>query len=512
MNDSSDEALLQEAMTHIDGLLEKSRSERATLLGALAQSRPDVHALVMDLLEHEDAVMRGYMEPATLQAQPTLRADSRLGPYRIIRLLGEGGMGEVWLASRDDGLYEGHVAIKTLHPYFAGGALRERFLREARVLGRLAHPNIARLLDAGIHEGVVYLVLEYVQGRAIDVACDEARLDVGARLNIFMQLCAGVAHAHSSLVVHRDIKPGNVLLTPDGVPKLLDFGIANFYEAEAGAEAGKVPSDLTRLTGRVFTPEYAAPEQVLGQEITTATDVYSLGVLLYVLLAGRLPYEIDGRDRARWEHVVLNQEPRRMTRALGDLENIVQKALEKKPEDRYPTVAALADDIRRYTSGEPVLARPDSSWYRLGKFARRNRLAVGAAMAVVCALGIGLALSLWQLQVARAERQRAEESKEFIASIFRSADPFFTGKDSMSAADLLTLARRTHRPGAGDAAAERRGAADARRREPVESQSGRCGQGNDREGHRDGRTPATPRRGIDRRGARATGGDCVGEW
>ncbi len=442
MNDLPDEALLQEAMTQIDQLLDKSRPERATLLGALAQSRPEVHALVMDLLEHEDSVMRGYMEPATTQAQQTLRADSRLGPYRIIRLLGEGGMGEVWLASRDDGLYEGHVAIKTLHPYFAGGALRERFLREARVLGRLAHPNIARLLDAGIHEGVVYLVLEYVQGLPIDVACDEAKLDVGARLKIFMQLCAGVAHAHSSLVVHRDIKPGNVLLTPDGVPKLLDFGIANFYEPQAGAEAGKVPSDITRLTGRIFTPEYAAPEQVLGQEITTATDVYSLGVLLYVLLAGRLPYEIDGRDRARWEHVVLDQQPRRMTRALGDLENIVQKALEKKPEDRYLTVAALADDIRRYTSGEPVLARPDSSWYRLGKFARRNRLAVGAAVTVVVALGIGLAVSLWQLQVARVARQRAEESKEFIASIFRSADPFYTGKDSMTAAEMLTLARQ----------------------------------------------------------------------
>ena len=311
MNDSSDEDLLQEAMTHIDGLLDKSRLERTTLLGALAQSRPEVHALVMDLLEHEDAVMRGYMEPATSQAQPTLRADSRLGPYRIIRLLGEGGMGEVWLASRDDGLYEGHVAIKTLHPYFAGGALRERFLREARVLGRLAHPNIARLLDAGIHEGVVYLVLEYVQGRAIDVACDEASLDVAARLDIFMQLCAGVAHAHSSLVVHRDIKPGNVLLTPDGVPKLLDFGIANFSTSRREGE--KVASDLTRLTGRVFTPEYAAPEQVLGQEITTATDVYSLGVLLYVLLTGRLPYEIDGRDR--WEHAVLHQEPH-VVRAL----------------------------------------------------------------------------------------------------------------------------------------------------------------------------------------------------
>jgi serine/threonine-protein kinase len=441
MNDSArDEALLREAMTHIDRLLDKSRAERATLLGELAQSRPDLHALVLDLLEQEDSVMRGYMEPGTAPSgQHGLHPDSRLGPYRIIRQIGEGGMGEVWLAARDDGLYEGQVAIKTLHPYFAGGALRERFLREARVLGRLAHTNIARLLDAGIHEGVVYLVLEYVQGRPIDVACDEDELGVDARLKIFIQLCAGVAHAHSSLVVHRDIKPGNVLLTSDGVPKLLDFGIANFYEPEAGG----APSDITRLTGRVFTPEYAAPEQILGQEITTATDVYSLGVLLYVLLAGKLPYEIAERDRARWEQLVLHQEPRRMGHGVdADLENIVQKALKKRPGDRYPTVAALADDLRRYLAGEPVLAQPDSAWYRLGKFARRNRLAVGAAAAVVIALGMGLAVSLWQLQVARTERERAEESKDFIASIFRSADPFFTGKTTTSAIELLSLARR----------------------------------------------------------------------
>jgi eukaryotic-like serine/threonine-protein kinase len=441
MNHSTrNEALLREAMTHIDQLLDKSRAERATLLGDLARSRPELHALLLDLLEQEDPVMRGYMEPGAVPSgQHGLHPDSRLGPYRIIRLIGEGGMGEVWLARRDDGLYEGEVAIKTLHPYFAGGALRERFLREAKVLGRLAHTNIARLLDAGIHEGIVYLVLEYVQGRPIDVACNEDNLGVDARLKIFLQLCAGVAHAHSSLVVHRDIKPGNVLLTREGVPKLLDFGIANFHEPEAGV----APSDLTRLTGRIFTPEYAAPEQILGQEITTATDVYSLGVLLYVLLAGKLPYEIADRDRARWEQLVLHEEPRRMSGEIdGDLENIVQKALKKRPEERYPTVAALADDIRRYVSGEPVLAQPDSTWYRLGKFAQRNRLAVGAGATVVIALGVGLAVSLHQLKVARAAQQRAEESNEFIASVFRSADPFYTGKDSMTAAELLALARQ----------------------------------------------------------------------
>ena len=236
------------------------------------------------------------------------------------------------------------------------------------MLGRLAHSNIARLLDAGIHDGVVYLVLEYVVGRPIDVACDEEKLDVSARLGIFLQLCGAVAHAHSSLVVHRDIKPGNVLLTADGIPKLLDFGIASFFESEKG----EAQSDITRLTGRIFTPEYAAPEQVLGEEITTSTDVYSLGVLLYVLLAGSLPYGRQEGARTQWEHAVLHEEPQRMVaqrrpgdhepvatsrsttlarlrRELGgDLENIVQKALQKRPEDRYLTVAAFADDVRRY--------------------------------------------------------------------------------------------------------------------------------------------------------------------
>jgi len=440
MSDSGkDEALLREAMAEIDRLLDKSRPERAVLLNTLAHSRPELHALVMDMLEQEDPVNRGFMEPgATPAAQNALQPDSRLGPYRIIRLLGEGGMGEVWLASRDDGLYEGQVAIKTLHPYFAGGALRDRFLREAKVLGRLAHTNIARLLDAGIQDGVVYLVLEYVSGRPIDVACDAEKLDIDARLRIFLQLCAGVAHAHSSLVVHRDIKPGNVLLTADGVPKLLDFGIANFYEPEAGSQ----PSDITRLTGRIFTPEYAAPEQVLGQEITTATDVYSLGVLLYVLLAGKLPYEAANRERATWEQSVLHQDPQPLPRELDrDLENIVQKALKKRPEERYATVAAFADDVRRYLDGEPVFARADSAWYHLRKFAQRNRLAVGATLAVVVALGAGLAIALWQLEVARAERRHAEEVREFMASIFRSADPFSTGKETMTAADLLALAR-----------------------------------------------------------------------
>jgi eukaryotic-like serine/threonine-protein kinase len=455
-----DDALKREAMAEMDHLLDKTQPERAKHLDALAHSRPDLHALVVDLLSYEEAADSGFMEPGKSSGSHALQAGSRLGPYRILRQIGEGGMGEVWLASRDDGLYDGHVAIKTLHPYFAGGALRERFLREAKVLGRVAHSNIARLLDAGIHEGVVYLVLEYVVGRPIDAACDDEKLNVSARLEIFLQLCGAVAHAHSSLVVHRDIKPGNVLLTTDGIPKLLDFGIASFFESEKG----EAQSEITRLTGRIFTPEYAAPEQVLGREITTSTDVYSLGVLLHVLLAGRLPYGPLEGARTQLEHAVLHEEPARLSHSAGladhervafnrstnfarlrrelsgDLENIVQKALQKRPEERYLTVAAFADDLRRYLHGEPVLARADSAWYRLGKFARRNRLAVGATIAVVLALGVGLVASLWQLQVAREERRHAEEVKEFVASIFRSADPFFTGKKDMMATELLTLA------------------------------------------------------------------------
>ncbi|HEU4779274.1 MAG TPA: serine/threonine-protein kinase [Steroidobacteraceae bacterium] len=455
-----DDALKRDAMAEMDRLLDKTQPERAKHLDALAHLRPDLHALVVDLLSYEEPANSGFMEPGKSSGSHALQAGSRLGPYRILRQLGEGGMGEVWLASRDDGLYDGQVAIKTLHPYFAGGALRERFLREAKVLGRLAHSNIARLLDAGIHEGVVYLVLEYVVGRPIDVACDAEKLDVSARLEIFLQLCGAVAHAHSSLVIHRDLKPGNVLLTADGSPKLLDFGIASFFESEKG----EAQSDITRLTGRIFTPEYAAPEQVLGREITTSTDVYSLGVLLHVLLAGRLPYGPVEGARTQWEHAVVHEEPAslshsadladhertaanrsttfaRLRRELsGDLENVVQKALQKLPEQRYLTVAAFADDVRRFLHGEPVLARADSAWYRLGKFARRNRLAVGATIAVVLALGAGLVVSLWQLRVAREERRHAEEVKEFVASIFRSADPYFTGKKDMMATELLALA------------------------------------------------------------------------
>jgi serine/threonine protein kinase/tetratricopeptide (TPR) repeat protein len=462
MTSEHDDALKRDAMAEMDHLLDKTQPERAKHLDALALSRPDLHALVVDLLSYEGPANSGFMEPGKSSGSHALQAGSRLGPYRILRQIGEGGMGEVWLASRDDGLYDGQVAIKTLHPYFAGGALRERFLREAKVLGRLAHSNIARLLDAGIHEGVVYLVLEYVVGRPIDAACDEEKLDVAARLEIFLQLCGAVAHAHSSLVVHRDIKPGNVLLTADGIPKLLDFGIASFFESEK-VEAR---SDITRLTGRIFTPEYAAPEQVLGHEITTSTDVYSLGVLLHVLLTGRLPYGPIEGARTSWEHAVLHEDPARLVHSAelgdhekiaatrsttfarlrrelsGDLENIARKSLEKQPPERYLTVAAFADDVRRYLQREPVLARTDSPWYRLSKFARRNRLAVGASVAVVVALGAGLAVSLWQLQVAREERRHAEEVKEFVASIFRSADPFFTGKHEMTAAELLTLAHK----------------------------------------------------------------------
>ena len=274
-------------------------------------------------------------------------------------------MGEVWLARRSDGLFEGEVAIKTLHPWFARGALRARFLREAQLLGKVSHPNISRLLDAGAAaDGSVYLVLEFVRGVPLDQYCDQHRLGLAKRLGLFLDVCAAVAHAHSHLIVHRDLKPSNILVTEGGEVKLLDFGVATLLDAEAAAT-----SDLTRLTGRVFTPEFAAPEQMRGETLTTATDVYSLGVILHVLLTGQRPHAPRASGAAAIEHAVLHEEPTLPSRALrdvtdeavaevrastlsrlrrelsGDLDNIVARTLEKLPVDRYAGVPALAADI-----------------------------------------------------------------------------------------------------------------------------------------------------------------------
>jgi tetratricopeptide (TPR) repeat protein len=439
----------RDALGVIDGLLTASPPEREQKLRELEATQPDLHRRVRALLDADAVATRiGFLDvpgkDAPRRAGPGLAAGARLGPYRIERELGTGGMGEVWLARRDDGLYEGEVAIKTLHPFFAMGAMRDRFLREAQMLGKLAHPNIARLLDAGVADGVVFLVIEYVRGTSIEKYCDERSLDVDARLALFDAVCVAVAHAHANLVVHRDIKPGNILVTEEGQVKLLDFGIGKLLDAEGAEHA-----ELTRVTGRVFTPEFAAPEQILGEAVTTATDVYSLGTLLFVLLAGARPFGNDVTGN-KLEHAVLHEEPGSLSRAAhdaapelaakrgttparlaktlaGDLENIVQRALRKPASDRYTSVQALADDIARFRRHEPVLARTGSRGYRMGRFVRRHRVAVAAAAGVFVAASAGVAGIVYQAREARAqavlahrEAEKATSIKDYLLAIFEA--------------------------------------------------------------------------------------------
>ena len=461
--------LWRSALARVDELLEHSESERAATLASLAETQPELHSLVNSLLRAQaDAESAGFLEPRAKDASPALADGSVLGPYRIVSQIGAGGMGEVWLARRSDGLYEGEVAIKTLHPWFARGALRERFLREAQLLGRISHPNIARLIDAGVSDdGTMYLVLEYVRGVALDQYCEERHLDVHQRLKLFQSACAAVAHAHAHLIVHRDLKPSNILVTAEGDVKLLDFGVATLLEAEAAAA-----SDLTRLTGRAFTPEFAAPEQLRGEAITTATDVYSLGVILYLLLTGQRPHAMRASGAAL-EHAVLNEEaslpsrvlPRgpgqaRLRRELaGDLDNIVARALEKQPSDRYASVTALAADVDRHLRHLPVQARAASWRYRTAKFLRRNRLAASIGGLAIATLLGGAAVTLWQANVARVEARKATAIRDFLVGVFERnsvAHPDGASARKVTAEELLAQSTREIRTGLGDSPEVRR--------------------------------------------------------
>jgi eukaryotic-like serine/threonine-protein kinase len=364
-------------------------------------------------------------------------------------------MGTVWLARRSDGRFEGTAAVKLLNLALLDPVGSARFRREGSVLARLDHPNTARLLDAGVSDGgQPYLVLEHVEGERIDHWCDAHRLTPEQRLRLFLDVLAAVAHAHANLIVHRDLKPSNILVTDAGMVKLLDFGIAKLLEDETGADA----TTLTDLGGRALTPEYAAPEQIAGGSITTATDVYALGVLLYLLLAGRHPTGEGSRTTAEHLQGILDTEPPRLSTAAtrfeqrgtsrdrlrrlyaGDLDNIVAKALKKRPAERYTTVVAFADDLRRYLAHEPVSARADSFTYRAGKFLRRNRLSVAASGAIALALA-GAGVRERQLRgQAEAEARKAVAVREYLVSVFGAADPYAAPDSragSMTARELL---------------------------------------------------------------------------
>lgn len=423
------------ALERFEALEALPAAERARELDRIRVEDPRLHALLatLDTAQRDagDARFLASPEQAAQIARRALAAEGAgtpdlagrtLGPYELLRELGAGGMGRVWLARRSDGLYEGEVAIKLLKAALAERGARERFAREGRILATLAHPNIARLLDAGtLDDGQLYLVLEYVEGERIDTYCESRKLDTRARVRLFQSACDAVAYAHANLVVHRDLKPSNILVTREGVVKLLDFGIAKLLDEEHGAGA---ETELTQLAGRALTPEYAAPEQVSGAPITTATDVYSLGIVLYHLLAGRSPYAHDDGSRPSafdLQRAVLEAEPRRLGAHLGgDLENIVAKALKKPPGERYPSAQALRGDLQRYLDHLPVEARGDSAGYVLGKFVRRHRVAVAAACAVFAAVITGVAGVAWQAQIARDEALHAKAVSDFMVGIFRA--------------------------------------------------------------------------------------------
>ena len=440
-----DHASWQRLSPLLDEALDLPAEQRAPWLAELRSRDPELAGEVAALLDEARAVDdERFLEHTPEGPQPATLAGQTIGAYTLEAPLGQGGMGSVWLARRSDGRYEGKVAIKFLNAALVGRTGEERFRREGSILARLAHPNIARLIDAGVSgTGQPYLVLELVEGKRIDQYCDDERFDVAARLELFLDVLAAVAHAHAHLIVHRDLKPSNVLVTNDGTVKLLDFGIAKLLEDEL--HPGEV-TELTREAGRAMTPEYAAPEQLLGLPVTTATDVYALGVLLYVLLGGQHPAGGGTHSSVELIKAIVETSPARLSDAVtstktvdaqalsdsaakraatperlanvlrGDLDNIVGKALKKNPAERYASVTAFADDIRRHLDHEPVAARADSLAYRATKFVRRNRIPVALASAAVLALLAGLAGTITQAQrataqaqVAEAERTRADE-------------------------------------------------------------------------------------------------------
>jgi len=338
---------------------------------------------------------------------------THIGPYVLLAPIAEGGMGAVWLASRSDGIMKRKVALKLPHWTWVRADLAARMAREREILATLEHPNIARLYDAGVDSfGRPYLAMEYVEGLPIDVYCRNEQLSVKATLDLILQVARAVAHAHGRLVVHRDLKPSNILVTATGSIRLLDFGIAKLLETDTTRE-----TRLTQAAGRVLTPDYASPEQVNGRVIGTATDVYSLAIVAYELLTGNKPYKLKRGSVAELEEAIASvdpplaseaaTDPARKRQLRGDLDAILNKALKKDPLERYATVDAFAQDLQRHLSGDPVDARPDSSLYRFGKFAKRNRLGLSAAAVIAVALLAATVFSMWQASVAERQRARA---------------------------------------------------------------------------------------------------------
>jgi WD40 repeat protein/serine/threonine protein kinase len=419
----------------LDESLDLAPEARSEWLSRVERTDPKLAPLLAGFFTSRDACNAGgFLSGASplpggiaAAAPDTLLVGRLFGPYRVLSLLGHGGMGSVWLAERMDGLFTRQVALKLVHPALMGRAISERFTREREILASLNHPNIARLFDAGFSDdGQPYLALEYIPGKPVTQYCDDRGLSIPERLQIFRQVLAAVQYAHAHLVIHRDLKPSNILVTEEGHAQLLDFGIAKLMSEGEAKE-----TELTRLGGRALTPDYAAPEQILGGPITISADIYSLGVMLYELLTGERPYRLKRDSRGALEEAIVQADPglpsrtdisepvaaarsttpKKLPRALrGDLDTIALKALKKLPAERYATAYAFSEDIDRYLSGDVVLAQKDSLAYRIRKFARRYRVAIAAGSILILTLAAGLAATTYEASVASAQRDQALES------------------------------------------------------------------------------------------------------
>jgi eukaryotic-like serine/threonine-protein kinase len=465
--------------------------ERARFLDAACAGDAALRREVESLLEFDDD-SGGFIEtPAIAFAADALAAGfggetegRRVGPYKLIREIGRGGMGAVFEAERDDAEFSRRVAVKVIKRGFDTEDILRRFRHERQILATLDHPHIARLLDGGTTDtGLPYFVMELIEGVSVADYCDALKLTTAERLRLFRKVCAAVSYAHRHLVVHRDLKPSNILVTAEGEPKLLDFGIAKALGPEDAAAGEETATGL-----RVMTPGYASPEQVRGGRATTATDVYSLGVVLYELLTGRRPYRARGRRAEELARAVCEEEPERPSTAVtraevgdaeagggapapltpervselrgtqparlrrqlsGDLDRIVLKAMRKEPERRYPSVEQFSGDIRRHLEGLPVSAGRDTFRYRAGKFVRRHKAGAAAAALVALAIIGGVAATLWQARLARQERDRArteaakaERVSVFLQEMLGSADPLRKGRGVTVEEVLREAARR----------------------------------------------------------------------
>lgn len=418
----------QQVSPYLDQVLSLPESERRAWLESFRVQRPDLAGLLQDLLEeHRALAQEKFLErPPIEAAYGTSLPGQNIGAYTLMSPIGQGGMGTVWLAERSDERFERRVAIKFLHLSIAAHGI-ERFKREGRILGQLTHPNIAALIDAGVTaKGEPYLVLENVEGEHIDEYCDHHKLDIDARIRLFLDVLGAVAHAHANLIVHRDLKPSNVLVTNDGKVKLLDFGIAKLLGDETNPAA---ETALTMEGGGALTPLFAAPEQVTAGTVTTATDVYALGVLLYILLTGQHPAGSELHSPAELVKAIVETEPplasdaivsaaskdvapkrsttpEKLSRQLrGDLDTILAKTLKKAPAERYSSVTAFEDDLRRYLKHEPINARPDTIAYRVAKFVRRNRLSVGVGTLALAAVLGASGVAVYQARLSQKRFQ-----------------------------------------------------------------------------------------------------------